>query len=51
MRAFNPERGRGTPLLGCEMGETIAAVVNALAKPGVDLDGNGGVIPRPKGSC
>jgi hypothetical protein len=27
----------------------IAAVVNALAKAGVELDGNVGVIPRPKG--
>ena len=26
-----------------------AAVVNALAKPGVDLGENGSVIPKPKG--
>ena len=29
--------------------ETITAVVNALAKAGVDLGENGSVIPRPKG--
>ena len=28
---------------------TIAAVVNALAKAGVDLGENGSVIPKPKG--
>jgi len=28
---------------------TITAVVNALAKAGVDLGENGSVIPRPKG--
>jgi hypothetical protein len=28
---------------------TITAVVNALAKAGVELGENGSVIPRPKG--
>jgi hypothetical protein len=28
---------------------TIAAVVNALAKAGVDLGENGSIMPRPKG--
>jgi predicted transcriptional regulator len=28
---------------------TITAVVNALAKAGVDLGENGSIIPRPKG--
>jgi hypothetical protein len=30
---------------------TITAVVNALAKAGVDLGDNGSVIPRPKGKA
>ena len=30
---------------------TIIAVVNALAKAGVDLGENGSVIPKPKGKA
>ena len=33
----------------CGQSGTITAVVNALAKAGVDLGENGSVIPRPKG--
>jgi hypothetical protein len=35
--------------LGRGQNGIIAAVVNALAKAGVDLVENGSVIPRPKG--
>jgi len=30
-------------------GGTFAAVVNAIAKAGVELADNGSVVPRPKG--
>ena len=40
--AFNAQQVRG-------QSRTITAVVNALAKPGIELGKNGSVLPRPKG--
>jgi hypothetical protein len=38
-----------SPFCGAGQTRTITAVVNALAKAGVDLGENDSVIPRPKG--
>jgi predicted transcriptional regulator len=42
LEAFEAQQVRG-------QSGTITAVVNALAKAGVDLGENGSLIPRPKG--
>ena len=47
--AGNDEPSMGELLIRGGASGTIAAVVNALAKAGIELDGNGGVVPGPKG--
>ena len=44
MRAYHRRKGGG-------QSGTIAAVVNALAKAGIELDGDGGVITKAEGEA